>query len=1116
MSLSDHHNTLRDSESPSGSGVGDHRTLFLSLEMGVLYQGTDGRFIDANPAAVAILGVTVEEMRLLGAGRHWRAIREDGTPFPEEEFPGRTALRSRAPVLGTIMGVVRERDHRTRWIRVDSFPEFLDGGPEPSRVVSTIRDVTDERHADIRAQQWSRLFEHSDLAFAIADARTNALLAVNRAFAEQRGYVIEELVGRPIIDICAPEARDEMRSRFPNIDRDGHLVFESVHMRKDGSRLPVLIEATTTRGAGGEPVTRVAYALDITARKQAEEALRASEARLQRASASGNVGLWDWDLTTNAVYFSPEWKRQIGYEDHEIPNEFSEWEQRLHPDDAAAAVATVLSFLGAPAGAHSLEFRFQHKDGSYRWILAYASTEWDADGRPVRMLGSHLDITDRKAAEEALRQRNEQLEQASRLQTLSADILEILNDPVALADSTQRILLAIKMTTGFDAVGIRLKEGADFPYAAAEGFSQEFLVAENTLLPPVGSRAICTNDDGTPRLECTCGLVLAGHANLVGVQSTKAGTAWTNSAGAPGPDTGFDARARPRDRCLHEGFQSVALIPIRLEGEIVGLLQLNDRRAGRFTTGLVEYLESLAASFGVALGRKRDEEALRSSSSRYRHLLETTADWIWEIDQHGRYTFASDRVRELLGYEPEEIIGRTPFDLMPPDEAARVGPLFQRVAAAREAFTGLENTAVHKDGSLVDLETSGVPILGPSGEYRGYRGMDRNVSERKRLGEQLRQSQRLKAVGELAGGIAHDFNNILAATMMHIGLLQAVPDLDPDTRQGLEEIDRESQRAAALVRQLLMFSRRSLLEVRPLDLNDIVTNLLKMLGRIIGEQVALEFESRTSSAGVEADAGMLEQVVVNLVVNARDAMPRGGLIRLVTDLATIAAEDVRRNPSRRAGTFVCLSVADRGIGMDAATLERIFEPFFTTKDAGSGTGLGLAVAHGIVAQHQGWIEVDSRPGEGATFRVYLPFRTSSRRAASAARPAAAVRGGEETILLVEDEARVRRLVARLLKDLGYRVLEAANGREALRVWQEHSAEVALLFTDMVMPEGMTGLELCERLHAQKPELRAIISSGYSAEIIAAGLPTRAGVVYLPKPYDVSLLGRVVRECLDRA
>lgn len=558
---------------------------------------------------------------------------------------------------------------------------------------------------------------------------------------------------------------------------------------------------------------------------------------------------------------------------------------------------------------------------------------------------------------------------------------------------------------------------------------------------------------------------------------------------------------------------SIMSVPIRRESIVVGFFSIQSYTFNVFNAEDLKIMQALADYCGGALHRIRADLALRASEQRYRNLVETTFDWIWEVNAEGRYTYASPKVADLLGYRPDEILGRTPFDLMLPDEAARVGAKFREVSAQRIAFSSLENVNRHKDGRLVVLESSGVPIVDGNGKLLGYRGMDRDVTERKKLEDQLRQTQKLEAIGQLAGGVAHDFNNMLAAILMQVSVLQNEPALTEEMREGLGEVDTAARRAAALTRQLLMFSRRSVLAVKPLDLNDVINSLFKMLGRLIGEHIDLRFEGKANLPCVEADAGMLDQVLMNLVVNARDALPKGGRISVSTSQITFDQRAVLNYSERRPGDFVCLAVSDTGIGMDEATRTRIFEPFFTTKESGKGTGLGLATVHGIVAQHKGWLEVESELGKGSVFRVYLPALPAAAES-QAAEPEKLVPGGRETILLVEDEDVVRRIVGQVMRLLGYTVHEAANGMEAMKLWQRVGNTVDLLFTDMVMPEGMTGLELTEQLQQLRPKLRAIISSGYSHEIAQAGISTKAGITYLPKPYVTPTLAKTIRDALD--
>ncbi|MEJ2146051.1 MAG: PAS domain S-box protein [Acidobacteriota bacterium] len=507
--------------------------------------------------------------------------------------------------------------------------------------------------------------------------------------------------------------------------------------------------------------------------------------------------------------------------------------------------------------------------------------------------------------------------------------------------------------------------------------------------------------------------------------------------------------------------------------------------------------------------RRQTEQALRENEERFRSTLDNMLEGCQLISFDWRYLYinaaAARQGRSTVG----ALLGRTMMEAYPGIEDSS---MFQSLEECMSARTSKEvkTEFVFPDGSSGWFQL----LIQPAAEGLFILSVD--ITERIRLEAQLRQAQKLEAIGQLAGGVAHDFNNILAAIMMHLGLLKMNTEIGEDTHHALNELEGEANRAASLTRQLLMFSRRSVLAVRPLDMNEALANLLKMLRRLIGEHIELCFDAGDALPLVEADVGMLEQILMNLVVNARDAMPEGGSIKITTGVREIGEGQVREDQARRAGRFVFLSVSDTGCGMSSETMKRIFEPFFTTKEAGRGTGLGLATVHGIVAQHEGWIEVESELGEGSTFRVMLPALEGLQvTTSSATKPVHPVRLGSECILVVEDDESLRRLAARSLESLGYEVYTAANGQEAMMLWQDHEEDIDLVLTDMVMPEGVTGLELAERLQRLKPGISVIVASGYSADMVQSGVPTREGVVYLAKPFRMKMLADVVRECLDR-
>jgi signal transduction histidine kinase/ActR/RegA family two-component response regulator len=384
-------------------------------------------------------------------------------------------------------------------------------------------------------------------------------------------------------------------------------------------------------------------------------------------------------------------------------------------------------------------------------------------------------------------------------------------------------------------------------------------------------------------------------------------------------------------------------------------------------------------------------------------------------------------------------------------------------------------------------------------------------AERQRLEQELRQAQKLEAIGRLAGGVAHDFNNILTVILGRAEEVASDQRVPGDLRDAVSDLSQNAQRATALTRQLLAFSRRQAIEVRDLDLNSVVANVTRLLHRVLGEDIVVTFTYSELPLAVRADPGMIEQVLLNLAVNARDAMPDGGRLSIDTSFIDLAGAEPSRTNS--AGNWACLRVTDNGAGIAPEDLPHIFEPFFTTKDIGKGTGLGLATTYGIVQQHGGWIEVDSEIGRGTEFRVFFPrVGTSMPMAAPISMSTPAPRG-KETILVVEDESGVRALVIKLLKDLGYRVLQAQSGPHALDVWRQQGDEVDLLITDIVMPDGMNGVELAERVRSYRPELKVIYTSGYLADLSREDI-ARHSDAYIAKPFSLMELARLVRRTLD--
>ncbi len=670
-----------------------------------------------------------------------------------------------------------------------------------------------------------------------------------------------------------------------------------------------------------------------------------------------------------------------------------------------------------------------------------------------------------------------------------------------------------------------------------------------------------------------------------------------------------------RDWVKREGIVACAGYPLMLEERPVGLMVIYSSQP--FAPTVLQEMSSVANGIALCVERKRSEEALGASEVRYRSVVESIKEVIFQVNDAGQWTFLNPAWTEITGFKIKESLGKSFVDYVHPEDRERHCEVFQEVIQRGKSFCRDETRFIASDGTFRWVEVYAQPTLGTD---LGTSGTITDITERKRaeaeirklaafprfnpdpvlelasdgtltylnqaasemalsltvadaaailppcasataqeclrtgqsrlrqeicinertlswsffpilanhvvhcygqdvtdrlnLEAQLLHAQRLESVGQLAAGVAHDFNNILTIIQGHADRLLGMADLDPRAGDPLKQVSDAASRAAGLTRQLLMFSRKQVMQPRVLDINGLLRDLSKMLHRLLGDDIALECSCTPEPAFIEGDAGMIEQVIMNFSVNARDAMPKGGRLLVATKTVQVGDAYAQQHPDARPGQFICLSVADSGCGMDRETLNRIYEPFFTTKPVGKGTGLGLATVYGIVKQHQGWLEVTSEIGVGTTFKVYLPVTTKTAEVVVEKAAPPAVKGGRETILLVEDEPVLRELAQMILKDYAYEVLEACSGVDALKVWEKRGGNIDLLLTDMVMPEGMTGRELADELRSRKPDLKVIYTSGYSADIMGRDMGRR-DTVFLQKPYPPPKLAEMVRACLDK-
>ena len=492
-------------------------------------------------------------------------------------------------------------------------------------------------------------------------------------------------------------------------------------------------------------------------------------------------------------------------------------------------------------------------------------------------------------------------------------------------------------------------------------------------------------------------------------------------------------------------------------------------------------------------------------------VVESSHDAIISLTPEGIVLSWNHGAERIYGYSAAETVGRSILFISPPDRTIETLTLLKGVERG-ETVEPFETVRLKKDGTRIHVSLTLSPIENSDGQVVGVSAVARDVTESKNLEAMLRQAQKMEAVGQLAGGVAHDFNNLLGVILGYTGLLLDRPGLDDLQRKSIEEIQKAGDRAALLTRQLLAFSRKQVLQPKVLDLNTVVAGAEKLLQRLIGEDIELLVVLNPALGRIEADAGQLEQIIMNLAVNARDAMPPGGKLTIETSNVEIDEDYAAQHPSTRTGSHVMLSVSDTGCGMDAKTKAHIFEPFFTTKEFGKGTGLGLSTVYGIVKQSGGSVWVYSEVGIGTTFKIYLPCVSPALEIAAPSDKSEKIAGGSQTILIVEDEAALLEVTHRSLKAVGYAILAAQSPAEAIRISESHQGPIHLMVTDVIMP-GMSGAQLASRLSVPRPEMKVLYVSGYTDDTIVRHGVLEPGLAFLQKPFSPKTLARKVDEIL---
>jgi len=884
------------------------------------------------------------------------------------------------------------------------------------------------------------------------------------------GYSPDELLGANLFSLIHPDDVERVRQVFaegvasPGVVRTA----EYRHLHKNGTWRMLETTGKTLADPHGQP-TVVLNTRDVTDARLSQEALQQSEERMRMVSQATNDAIRDWDLETDQVWWNESFQSLFGYKTSEIEATSSSWRNRIHPEDRARVLAGLDAAMMGGTAFWSDEYRFRCANDSYADVLDRGQI-LRTEGKPTRMTSALMDVSERKTREQEHRRRAEQQAAVARLgQAALAD--GDLDGVFTLA------VQAVQETLGVEycSVAELLPDASALLLRAGIGW-REGIVGCSRL--PLGMGSPC------------------GYALGIDGPVTSSGLAAENR---------FEVPAFLADHRVG----SALCVVIKGDLASFGALSAYSRQPREYSADEVLFVQSLANILAMAVLRKQTMQTV----SRLAAVLEATSDFVSSADVSGRVAYMNASARSMIGLLPgADVRGMRILDFHPP--WARTLLLEEALpAAARDGVWNGDTALVSQDGREFPVSQVLVGHRSPTGAVEFLSTIIRDVSSQRKLEEQYRQAQKMEAVGRLAGGVAHDFNNMLTVINGYASLLVGLLTDKPDLRSYAQEIDRAGQRAAGLTQQLLAFSRKAVLAPAMLQLNSIVHETEKMLRRLIGEDILLVTRLEKDLPTVLADRSQVEQILMNLLVNSRDAMPKGGVVTIATARANLDEEYVRTHVEATPGDYVHLSISDNGCGMDKDILAHVFEPFFTTKAHGQGTGLGLATVYGIVSQSDGHVRIESAPGVGTTVHIYLPACDSPEAPAVHVELSTNDLRGRETILLVEDQSEVRKFAARALEMHDYRVLTASSGEEALRMAQEFPEPIHVVVTDVVMP-GSGGRELVEQLAKVRPDSRVLYMSGYTDDDIVRHGVMAAEVNFLQKPFTAVGLVRRVREMLD--
>jgi PAS domain S-box-containing protein len=789
------------------------------------------------------------------------------------------------------------------------------------------------------------------------------------------------------------------------------------------------------------------------------------------------------------------WLSTLGYEREEV---IGKWFGDFLAPDYIEGFKKQFPIFKKNGEVHS-EFEMVDKNGKHKFIAFEGRIGHTTDGKTLRTHCILQDITER---------RNLEL-----YRDLSVRILQILNESKDFKELINDALIAIKQTTGCDATGIRIQRDGDFPYFVQQGFSDDFMLTENSILERDPNGGVCLNSDGAVRLECTCGLVISGKTDSSSPFFTEGGSFWTNDS-LPMLDIPEDDEPRhnPRNNCIHEGYASVALIPIQAHGEIMGILQINSKQKNIFTLGSIYALEGIASHIAEAVMRMQSEAELHSEKERLAVTLGSIGDGVITTDTDGKIVMFNKVAEELTEWVAKEAIGQPlskVLNIIDESTNKKCDNSITKVLKTGNIVEQEQHTClISKNKNRIIIANSAAPIRDSNSAIIGVVLVFRDMTEKYKFENSVQKTQKLESLGLLAGGIAHDFNNLLGSIFGYIEMAKNDND-NNSVAELLSESLNSIDRAKALTHQLLTFAKGGI----PIKTTDTLFPFIQETVQfaLSGSSVSSSFDIEENLWLCKFDRNQIGQVIDNLTINAQQAMPDGGIIELSAHNISFAENE---HPELAKGKYVKISLKDHGIGIPKKILTKIFDPYYTTKSKGQ--GLGLASCYSIVKKHDGCIDVQSEPGSGSTFNLYLP--ASSEKKAVLKAKTAKKHKGSGIFLVMDDEESIQDITKRMLESFGYTVKITNNGQEAIDFFQatkQENKNIAGMIFDLTISGGMGGKEAITEIRKICKKTPAFVASGYSSDPIMAE-PEKFGFnASICKPFMRNQLATMLEENLNQ-